>query len=972
MWELISIAFIMAELPVLQSAKATTVGDTTYTITGLDPATSYEVFVSLADFAGHETNSDTITDEIYAVDNTIPSKPIDFISYDETISSFKLIWISPTTNIGVTGYDLYLDNTKIGYKQIKVTLYIITFLKPSTNYIVKLVAYDYACNVSDTSSITVSTNANTEAPSDPILYPTTQRSTSEIAINWKTSSDNIHVAYYDLYNKGELLKGKMVDKTYFKISHTTIFVVLFFLVAYCSGQGTAKSKQEVDYVNPLIGTPFTGFKAGYEGGGTMPCVGTPFAMTNFVAQTCENKISRMMYVYEDTTIIGFMATHQPTVWMGDYGYVSVMPQVGQLKVLPEERTAAFSHADEVSTPYYYSVVLNPGEKQIKAEIAAASRCGMFQFTFPQSKESRIIIQGINLKTNPTGNSTKEQKTTTPQQGYVKIDRERGMITGYNPDRMSASLGPELPNFKGYFVIQIDKPFEDFGTWNNDEVNPQNTERFGTRMGAYISLKTKKNEVVKVKVATSFISLEQAIKNLSVEIQGWDFDLLKQNTRNIWQENLSRIAVNGCSEDQKSIFYTALFHTMVFPREFSEYGQYYSAFDDKVHEGVSYNDYSLWDTFRALHPLLQLTQPERVNPMVESLLQMYKEGGWLPKWPNPTYTNIMIGTHADAVVADAYINGFRDYDINLAYEALHKDATVPPTGDTLKTWYDREPWTSYEARAGSTYYNSIGYVPVDKTAESVSRTIEFGIDDYCIAQMAKGIGKTDDYNLFMKQSKNYKNLYNAATGFFAPRLYNGDWNADATAGFTEGSKWTYLFGAMHDPKGMIDLMGGNKAFASKLSENFEGNHYRHDNEPGHHYIYLFDYCGESWKTQELIRKHTSVENFRNQPVGINGNDDCGQMSAWYIFGVMGFYPVVPASGIYSIGAPQFSNIILSRSIGGKSQKLEIVANNLSEENKYVQSVTLDGKLIDAPFISYKELFNGSKLVFEMGMKPNYKW
>ncbi len=740
----------------------------------------------------------------------------------------------------------------------------------------------------------------------------------------------------------------------------------------CSAKMQNRSKQEVDYVNPLIGTAFTGFKDGLEGGGTMPCVGVPFAMTNFVAQTCENKIGRMMYVYEDTTIIGFMATHQPTVWMGDYGYVSVMPQVGRLRVLPEERATAFSHANEVSTPYYYSVVLDRGEEQIKAEIAAASRCGFFRFTFPESQESHIIIQGININAERVKNTNNNRLSSNSKKGYVKVDKGRGMITGYNPDYMSVNIGPELPNFKGYFAIFIDKPFEDFGTWDNTELNPLLTEQYGTRMGAYITLKTKKDEVVKVRVATSFISVDQAIKNLSVEIPDWDFDRLAKNTRDVWQENLSRIELSDCTEDQKSIFYTAMFHTMLFPREFSEYGQYYSAFDDKVHQGISYNDYSLWDTFRALHPLLQLTQPERVSPMVQSLVQMFKEGGWLPKWPNPTYTNIMIGTHADAVIADAYINGFRDYDVNLAYEAIHKDAAVPPTGDTLKAWYDREPWTAYEARAGLTYYHSIGYVPADKTAESVSRTIEFGIDDYCVAQMAKGIGRNDDYELFMKNSQNYRNLYNAATGFFAPREYNGNWSDDDSAGFTEGTKWTYLFGAMHDPAGMMELMGGNDAFASKLTENFAGNHYRHDNEPGHHYIYLFNYCGEPWKTQELVRKHTSVENFRNQPVGINGNDDCGQMSAWYIFGVMGLYPVVPASGVYCIGAPQFPAITMKLYHKGKPHQLEIIANNLSEKNKYVQRVTLDGNPVNTPFISYNELINGNKLIFEMGAKPNYNW
>ncbi|HAZ02863.1 MAG: hypothetical protein A2W90_17120 [Bacteroidetes bacterium GWF2_42_66] len=752
-------------------------------------------------------------------------------------------------------------------------------------------------------------------------------------------------------------------------------VVLFCAIVGCTKQNPDKNKQEVDYVNPLIGTPFAGFNKDLEGGGTMPCVGTPFAMTNFVVQTCENRIGRMLYVYEDSTIMGFTATHQPTVWMGDYGYVSVMPQVGKLKVLPEERATAFSHSEEVSKPNYYSVVLNAGGEKIKGEITAASRCGMFRFTFPQSDESHLIIQGINLNPKFTNFNNDYTERLKKLSGYVKIDKEKGEITGYNPDRMSSSIGPELPNFKGYFILQFDKPFDEFGTWDGlktADIKSMNNEGYGTRMGAYISFRTKKNEEVKVKVATSFISLEQARKNMNLEIPDWDFSKVENNTRDVWQKNLSRIQVEGVSEDQKSIFYTALFHTMLFPREFSEYGRYYSAFDDQVHEGVSYNDYSLWDTFRSLHPLLQFTQPERVSPMVQSLLQMYKEGGWLPKWPNPTYSNIMIGTHADVVIADAYINGFRDYDINLAYEAIRKDGKVPPDGDQSKLWGDRDPWTSYEARGGLSYYHSLGYVPADKTKESVSRTVEFGIDDYCIAQMAKDLGKTDDYTRFVATSKNYKNMLNQGTGFLAPRLSNGDWCPDPTAGFTEGSKWTYLFGALHDPMGMIKLLGGSKAFASKLEENFENNHYRHDNEPGHHYIYLFNYCGKPWKTQELIRKHTSVENFRNQALGINGNDDCGQMSAWYIFGVMGFYPVVPASGIYCIGAPQFPKVIVNHSVGGKLRKFEIVANNLSEENKYIQKVTLDGILVEKPFISHEQIINGSQLVFEMSPNPNNNW
>jgi predicted alpha-1,2-mannosidase len=734
------------------------------------------------------------------------------------------------------------------------------------------------------------------------------------------------------------------------------------------------SRQEIDYVNPLIGSPFAGFNDSLQGGGTTPIVGRPYAMTNFVLQTHENKMSRMPYIFEDTTAMGFMATHQPTVWMGDYGYVSVMPQVGDLKVLPKDRALPFSHRTEISKPQYYSVVLQaPNQQKIKGEIAAASRCGIFKFTFPKSDAAHIIIQGINLNPELNDDNNDLSHRLNTLKGYVKVDQSGQEITGYNPDRQSAQLGPELPNFKGYFIIQSDKPFESFGTWSGSEVTAAATEAYGTRMGAYINFKTRKNEVVKLRVATSFISIEQARENLKQEISNWDFDQLVASTREAWQDNLSRIKLEGVSEDQKAIFYTAMFHTMLFPREFSEYGRYYSAFDDKVHEGKSYNDYSLWDTYRALHPLLIFTQPERVNDMIGSLLQIYKEGGWLPMWPNPTETNIMLGSHADAVIADAYNKGFRGYDQALAYEATRKDAMVPPDNDTHRKWGDRERWFGNEARGGLSYYHSLGYVPVDRVLESVSRTLEFSYDDFCVGVMAREMGKTEDYQRLEGWSKNYRNIYNRQTGFFGPRKFNGDFEDQSkqNEGFTEGDKWTYAFGAVHDVPGMIALMGGNEKFAAMLDSNFLGNHYQHDNEPGHHYIYLYDYCGQPWKTQELVRKHVNL-NYKNQPLGLNGNDDCGQMSAWYIFGTMGFYPVAPGSGIYAIGAPQFPRLTLSYANNGKASTLTIVANNLSEANKYVQKVTLDGKTIDHPFISHAELVGAQQLVFDMGPNPNYNW
>lgn len=756
----------------------------------------------------------------------------------------------------------------------------------------------------------------------------------------------------------------------------SLFLSFLFILVNGFGQKPAAKKQEVDYVNPLIGTAATGFAKGLDGGGTMPSVGPPFAMTNFVAQTGESLMSRMNYFYEDDSIIGFLASHQPTVWMGDYGYVSLMPQTGDLRVLPKDRALKFSHAAEVSKPYYYSVLLNANNnKNIKAEMASTSRCAIFQFTFPSSDDAHIIVQGINL--NPelkhwANDFTERIKTL---QGYVRINPEKNEITGYNPDRMSAQISPPLPNFKGYFVIQFDKSFKSFGTWDGDKVVASSVEGYGTRSGAYIGFATRKDEKIQVRIATSFISIEQARKNMAKELAGKSFNNIVQSTRNEWQKNLSRIKVDGVTEDQKSIFYTAMFHTMQFPREMGEYGKYYSGFDDKVHVGNSYTDFSLWDTYRALHPLLIFTQPQRVNPMITAMLQMYKEGGRLPMWPNPAETNIMIGTHADPVIVDAYIKGFRGYDINLAYEAVLKDVTVSPQNDTVLKYADRDLWTGYEAQAGLTNFKKLGYVPVDKTAESVSRTIEYSVDDYAVAQLAKSLGKRADYQQLMQMSRNYKNLYDAKSGFMLPRKLNGQWDEKNKEGgwdgFTEGSQWTYAFGAMHDVPGMIEMMGGKEKFSAKLDENFAGNHYRHDNEPGHHYIYLYDYCGQPWKTQELVRKHTS-ENFRNQPIGINGNEDCGQMAAWYIFGVMGFYPVAPASGEYAIGAPQFPLLTVNFESDGKPRRLKIIANSLSAENKYIQRVTLDGKPLAKPFISHQQLVSGRELVFEMGANPNHNW
>lgn len=743
-----------------------------------------------------------------------------------------------------------------------------------------------------------------------------------------------------------------------RLSFSIAAFIALCITVNAIGQASAFAQQPIDDVNPMIGT--TG-PTENDYGGMIPGVARPFGMTHWTAMTRENKISVCPYNYKDTTIQGFLGTHQPAIWMGDYGQFSLMPVSSALQIAAK---LPFQHTDEISTPNYYAVKMNDAGKPLKAELTATTRAGFLRFTFPASAASHIVVTASRSEVF---------------RGSIQINPQTQEITGYNPDRQSSELGPPLKNFNGYFVIQFSKRFTSFGTWENNDIHRGSKQESGHRMGGYASFPTTQGEEIKVRIGTSFISIEQARDNLRREIPDWDFDRVKADGRRIWNEALNRITIQGASKAERVNFYTAMYHTLLFPRQFSEYGRYYSAFDDRVHNGVSYNDYSLWDTFRAEHPLLLLIQPERVPDMITALLQMYDEGGWMPKWPNPTYTNIMIATHADSVIADAYVKGFRGFDLQKAYAAMYKNAMTPPDGDVGNRWLDRAPWTAFEGREGLTWYKSLGYVPQDKTDESVSRTLEFAYDDFCVAQIAKAVGKNDVYEMLMKRSRNYKNLYDAEKGFMRPKNADGSWDEvswntreERMPGFTEGGPWTYLFCEMQDIPGMINLMGGKQNFAARLDEQFAGGHYRHGNEPGHHYTYLYNYVGQPWKTQEQVRQ-ALLANYHNGPDGLSGNDDCGQMSAWYIFSAMGFYPVTPGSTVYALTSPLFQKISIKLQGGPyKPGTFTVIARNQAPKNKYIQSATLNGKPLRQPFIQHADIANGSTLVFVMGAQPNKKW
>lgn len=715
----------------------------------------------------------------------------------------------------------------------------------------------------------------------------------------------------------------------------------------------------VDYINPLIGSH--NFKGNSEFAGLAPFVTAPFGMTNFTPQTRENSIGRISYLYGDSTITGFIATHQPAIWMGDYGYVNIMPQIGEIKTRVGDRKLPFKHENERSAPYYYSVQMNAeGGKDIFAELTATERCAIFNFTFPKGEVPGILVEAARNRGN----------------GEAVIDVKNQEIYGYNADNMSAHLSNSPPaNLRGYYVIRFSKPFKKCSTYNNYELDEQGSCKVnGKGAGAHVSFDYPEGGMVQAKIGTSFISVEQARKNLEQEIPEWDFQKTMMDLHALWKKKVDIIEIEGAAEDEKYIFYTAMFHALLYPRMFyeetDEGEQYYSPFDGKVHSGKSYTDFSIWDTFRAQNSFLTIVVPERIDGMIQSLLQNYEQGGYMPKWPNPYYTNIMIGTHADSLVAEAICKGFKGFDYNLAYKAVYKDAMVPQENDLNCRWQDRQKGVPYEARGGLTYYKKLGYIPNGTTAENVSRTVEFAYDDWCVAQVARAVKKEGDYKFFINRSRNYRHVYNPTTRLVDGRDSNGNWGKGE---YTEGNSLKYSWFVPHDPQGLIEVMGLD-FFNSRLQEAFEKNELEHQNEPSHHYPYMFNYSGRPDLAQKYARK-TLVESYSNDMAGMLGNDDCGQMSAWYIFSAMGFYPVNPASGDYMIGSPVFDKVTIHNPRTGKDFVIT-AQNNKEPQNYYIKSASLNGSSLDIPVVTYQQIIEGGALSFTMSPTPadwakNYK-
>ncbi|AMR25938.1 alpha-mannosidase [Hymenobacter psoromatis] len=717
-----------------------------------------------------------------------------------------------------------------------------------------------------------------------------------------------------------------------------------------------------DLVNPLMGTDS---KPEFSNGNTYPAISRPWGMNCWLPQT--GKMGNgWAYQYEANKIRGFKQTHQPSPWMNDYGQFALMPGTGRVKVDEDARASWFSHKSETAKPYYYRVYL--ADYDLTTEIAPTERAARFRFTFPRTDSAWVVLDALN------------------KGSMVKLLPAQNRIVGYT----TKNSGGVPANFKNYFVVEFDHPFTQARIFNDKTLVAGLQELAADHVGAAVSFKTRKGEQVQARVASSFISAEQAERNLQ-EIGSKDFEAVKQEGRAAWNQVLGRIEVAGGTDAQQRTFYSCLYRALLFPRRFYELdaaGQpvHYSPFNGQVLPGYLYTDTGVWDTFRALFPLLNLVYPDESAKMQAGLANDYREGGWLPEWASPGYRNVMVGNNSASVVADAYLKGVRPADpndTNTLYEALLQDANHAGPLEAV-------------GRAGVEYYNKLGYVPYDvKIKENAARTLEYAYDDFTIAQLAKALHKPKkEIDLYSRRSQNYRKLYDKPTGLMRGRNQNGTFETPFNPfkwgdAFTEGNSWQYTWSVFHDVQGLMNLMGGREKFATKLDSVFtlppifdasyygeviheiremqvaDMGQYAHGNQPAQHIIYLYNYAAQPWKAQYWVREVLD-RLYRPTPDGYCGDEDNGQTSAWYVFSALGFYPVCPGTDQYVLGAPLFPKATLHLP-GGPDVVLNAPAN--SAENKYINRLTVNGQEYSRNWLSHAELVKGAVLNFEMSAQPN---
>lgn len=722
------------------------------------------------------------------------------------------------------------------------------------------------------------------------------------------------------------------------------------------------------YVDPLIGTDMRVVEgkdknSTEERGQTMPAVGVPHGMTNWVAQTqaTEQKCHPPYYYYQDR-IQGFRASH----WMNgsctqDYGSVTIMPLSGLLKTYVQQRASSFSHDEETSTPSYYRVFLE--DYQIDAELTGLSRSGVMRFSFGEEGDRYLVIE----------------PNSDEGQGFISVDVDRKEITGYNPvHRIYQGWGMEA-GFSGHFVIRMEDEIESFGVWEEDTLYEKREQIRGNKatVGAWVKLAAGKNSV-QVKVGTSFSSIAHAKANLEAEIGNMSFAEVRAVSSDTWNEALGRVLVSGGTEDEKVKFYTALYSTHFLPRTFSDADGSYPRFDGgkeilNTNGPTYYCDFSQWDTYRAIHPLFTILDPKRNGDMANSLVLKAEQGGWLPIFPSwNSYTAAMIGDHCISMLGDAIIKDIPGFDYEKAYAAMRRNA--------FEVNADSASYRDGKGRRAMESYLKYNYIPLEDEVkdafhkkEQVSRTLEYAYDDFVLAQVAKKLSKQADYEVLTARAQNYRNVIDPETGYARGRYADGRWYEDFDPNrfvsfICEGTPYHYTWYVPQDVAGLIGQMGGRERFLSRLDNFFEGGFYWHGNEPGHHITYLFAYAGEPWKTQKWVRAIINREYFTT-PDGHCGNEDAGQMSAWLVFSMMGFYPVCPGMPYYVIGSPTFEKTVISLE-NGKTFTIE--AKGASPKNIYIQSARLNGEAYDKSYLLHRDIMSGGTLSFVMGDTPNKEW
>jgi len=726
----------------------------------------------------------------------------------------------------------------------------------------------------------------------------------------------------------------------------------FFLLLLITGCTNSNRHAVLSKVNPFIGTDGHGH--------TFPGAAFPFGMVQLSPDTRKDNWDACSgYHYSDSTIMGFSHTHLSGTGVGDYGDIRFMPITGKLNIRPGDEQSrdsgyrsAFSHKNEKASPGYYQVYLD--DYNINAEFTVTPHCGFHLYTFPRSEEAFIII---DLKETVV--------TETNQELYIQFINDHE-ITGYR--RSSGWAADQVV----YFYAEFSRPFDSFGIARDGNMFENTLEAEGTDIQAFVKYATKENEEIKIKVGISGVSSIGAKQNLYSEIPDWGFNKIRKQAERNWIEELNKVEIKGGNDNDRIKFYTALYHCYLAPNLFSDVDGLYRGHDGKVHHSDNFNVYtvfSLWDTYRAYHPLMTILQPARTVDFIRSFLDIYDKSGLLPVWELAgNETNCMIGYHSIPVIVDSYIKGIDNFDLENAYAAMRNSAV--------------------QDQFGLAYYDKYGYIPAEMEGESVSKTLEYAYDDWCIAIMARKLGKEDDYRYFMQRAQYYKNLYDPKTGFLRGKR-NGMFTdpfdpTEVNFMLTEANTWQYTFYVPQDINGLIELMGGNDAFEIKLDEMFTASanlsgrqqaditgligQYAHGNEPSHHMAYLYNYIGKPYKTQKLVRGIMD-DLYGADPAGLCGNEDCGQMSAWFVMSAMGLYPVTPGIGYYAIGSPLFEEIKIHLENG---QEFVIKSKNNNTSNIYIQSAELNSIRYEKSYMSHDNIINGGSLVFEMGSLPNRDW